>query len=109
MRPLDQRSFEVEFVTVVYEEFYVIKTSSEEIDKMIELYYEQGKGTNSAELTLKESKCPLYKSTFIYMMNHEVKLKVLEALVRNGSTTQIGCSTRVTYRTNSLWPSLRRC
>ena len=65
----------MEFVTVVYEEFYVIKTSSEEIDKMIELYYEQGKGTNSAELTLKESKCPLYKSTFIYMMNHEVKLK----------------------------------
>ena len=42
---------------------------------MIELYYEQGKGTNSAELTLKESKCPLYKSTFIYMMNHEAKLK----------------------------------
>jgi len=49
---------------------------------MIELYYEQGKGTagSSTELVLKESKCPLYKSTFIYMMNHEVKLKVTAQL-----------------------------
>lgn len=51
----------------------MIKISSEEIDKMIELYYELS-APQKGEL-LDNGKKPLYKSTFNYMMNHDLKLK----------------------------------
>lgn len=60
----------------------MIRTSSEEIDKMIELYYNFNLGEEVEDS--KEMKHPLYKSTFNYMMNNEPKLKVTE--IRNVRT-----------------------
>lgn len=48
----------------------MIKTASEDIDKIYDAYYE--KNTNEGRFP----RIPVYKTTFNYLFDHDMKLKV---------------------------------